>query len=119
MGWAAGNYEERAVMNLQTWAKWVTEINELLGGAEVKLSPGPFGGMIIGVRWMVGKELMGYEHAMSLVEMERMYEVVQPCVLEQITINAAINIRDAGMAILAGAELLRQHEKSTAGLAES
>lgn len=34
-------------------------------------------------------------------------------------INAAINIRDAGMAILAGAELLRQHEKSTAGLAES
>lgn len=85
MGWAAGNYEERAVMNLQTWAKWVTEINELLGGADVKLSPGPFGGMKIGVRWMVGKELMGYEHAMSLVEMERMYEVVQPCVLEQIT----------------------------------
>lgn len=72
-------------MNLQTWAKWVTEINELLGGADVKLSPGPFGGMKIGVRWMVGKELMGYEHAMSLVEMERMYEVVQPCVLEQIT----------------------------------
>ena len=36
-------------MNLQTWAKWVTEINELLGGAEVKLSPGPFGGMTIGM----------------------------------------------------------------------
>lgn len=34
-------------------------------------------------------------------------------------INAAINIREAGIAILAGAELLRQHEKSTAGLAES
>ncbi len=26
-----------------------------------------------------------YEHAMSLGEMERMYEAVQPCVLEQIT----------------------------------
>ena len=32
-------------------------------------------------------------------------------------INAAINIREAGMAILAGAEMLRTHEKSTAGLA--
>lgn len=34
-------------------------------------------------------------------------------------INAAINIREAGMAILAGAEMLRAHEKSTAGLAET
>ncbi len=34
-------------------------------------------------------------------------------------INAAINIREAGMAILAGADMLRHHEKSTAGLAES
>lgn len=34
-------------------------------------------------------------------------------------INAAINIREAGMAILAGADMLRMHEKSTAGLAET
>ena len=33
-------------------------------------------------------------------------------------INAAINIREAGLAILAGAEMLRSHEKNTAGLAE-
>lgn len=34
-------------------------------------------------------------------------------------INAAQNILSAGLAILAGAEVLRQHEKSTAGLAET
>ena len=72
-------------MNLQTWAKWVSEINALLGGADVRLMTGPFGGMTIGVRWMVGKEIMAYKHAMSLGEMERMHEAVQPCVLEQIT----------------------------------
>ena len=34
-------------------------------------------------------------------------------------INAAVNIRDAGLAIIAGAAMLRHHEKSTVGLAES
>ena len=27
-------------MNLQIWAKWVAEINELLGGAEIQLRMG-------------------------------------------------------------------------------
>ena len=72
-------------MNLQTWAKWVAEIDAMTGGAIVELRHGPYGGMTIGVRWMLGKEQYGYEHAMSLGEMERMYEVVQPCVLEQIS----------------------------------
>lgn len=71
-------------MNLQTWAKWVAEINEMTGGAVVELRPGPYGGMKIGVRWMLGTEQYGYEHAMPLGEMERMYEVLQPCVLERI-----------------------------------
>jgi len=72
-------------MNLQTWTKWVEEIDAIASGAVVQLRPGPYGGMKIGVRWMVGKEQYGYEHAMSLCEMERMVEAVQPCVLEQIT----------------------------------
>ena len=71
-------------MNLQTWAKWVAEINEMTGGAIVELRPGPYGGLKIGVRWMIGKEQYEYEHAMSLGEMERMYEAVQSCALEQI-----------------------------------
>lgn len=72
-------------MNLQMWAKWVAEIDAMTGGAVVELRPGPYEGLKIGVRWMLGKEQYGYEHAMTLCEMERMYEVVQPCVLEQIT----------------------------------
>lgn len=71
-------------MNLQTWAKWTAEIDAMTGGAVIELRPGPYGGMKIGVRWMLGKEQYGYEHAMSLGEMERMYEAAQPCVLEQI-----------------------------------
>ena len=42
-----------------------------------------------GVRWMIGKEQYGYDHFMSIGEMDRMVEV-QPCVLEQIT-NAVRN----------------------------
>ena len=72
-------------MNLQTWAKWVAEIDSMTGGAIVELRPGPYGGIKIGVRWMIGQEQYGYEHAMSLGEMERMVEAAQPCVLEQIT----------------------------------
>lgn len=72
-------------MNLQTWAKWVAEINEMTGGAIVELRPGPYSGMKIGVRWMLDKEQYGYEHVVSLGEMERMVEAAQPCVLEQIT----------------------------------
>jgi hypothetical protein len=72
-------------MNLQTWAKWVAEIDAMSGGAIVELRPGPYGGMKIGVRWMIGNERYGYEHAMSLGEMDRMVEAAQPCVLEQIT----------------------------------
>ena len=72
-------------MNLQTLAKWVAEIDAMTGGAIVELRPGPYGGMKIGVRWMIGKEQYGYEHAMSLGEMERMVEAAQPCVLESIT----------------------------------
>ena len=70
---------------MQILAKWVAEINELLGGAEIQLRKGPYSGMTICVRWMREDELYGYEHAMSLGEIERMHEVVQPCVLEQIT----------------------------------
>lgn len=72
-------------MNLQTWAKWTAEIDAMTGGAVIVLRAGPYGGMRIGVRWMLGKEQYGYEHAMSLGEMERMHEAAQPCVLEQIT----------------------------------
>lgn len=72
-------------MNLQTWAKWVAEIDAMTGGARVELRTGPYGGMKICVRWMVGKEQYGYEHAVSLGEMDRMVEAAQPCVLEQIT----------------------------------
>lgn len=85
-GWFGGwLIEEREIMNFQTWAKWVAEIDAMTGGAIVELRPGPHGGMKIGVRWMIGKEQYGYEHAMSLGEMERMVEAAQPCVLEQIT----------------------------------
>ena len=45
-------------MNLQTWAKWVAEI-DATGGAIVELRPGPYGGIKIGVRWMIGKEQYG------------------------------------------------------------
>ena len=72
-------------MNLQTWAKWVAEIDAMTGGAIVELRPGPYGGIKIGVRWMIGKEQYGYDHFMSIGEMDRMVEAVQPCVLEQIT----------------------------------
>lgn len=72
-------------MNLQIWAKWVAEIDAMTGGAAIELRPGPYGGMKIGVHWMIGKEQYRYEHAMSLREMERMVEAAQPCVLEQIT----------------------------------
>ena len=87
-------------MNLQTWAKWTAEIDDMTGGAVIELRPGPCGGMKIGVCWMLGKEQYGYEHAMSLREMESMHEAVQPCVLEQIanavrkmTPNAEIVLR--------------------------
>ena len=46
-------------MNLQTWAKWVAEIDAMTGGAIVELRPGPYGGIKIGVRWMIGKEQYG------------------------------------------------------------
>ena len=72
-------------MNLQTWAEWIAEINAITGGAIVELQTGPHGGMEIVVRWMLGKEQFGYGHAISLGEMERMHEVVQPHVLESIT----------------------------------
>ena len=72
-------------MNLQTWAKWVAEIDAMTGGAIVELRPGPYGGIKIGVRWMIGKEQYGYDHFMSIGEMDRMVEAGQPCVLEQIT----------------------------------
>ena len=57
----------------------------MTGGAIVELRPGPYGGIKIGVRWMIGKEQYGYDHFMSIGEMDRMVEAVQPCVLEQIT----------------------------------
>lgn len=72
-------------MNLQTWAKWTAEIYAMTGGAVIELRPGPYGGMKIGVLWMICKEQYVYEYAISLWEMERMVEAVQPCVLEQIT----------------------------------
>ena len=72
-------------MNLQTWAKWVAEIDAMTGGAIVELRPGPYGGIKIGVRWMIGKEQYGYDHFMSICEMDRISASVQPCVLEQIT----------------------------------
>ena len=77
--------QEGEIMNLQTWAKWVAEIDAMTGGAIVELRPGPYGGIKIGVRWMIGKEQYGYDHFMSIGEMDRMVEAVQPCVLEQIT----------------------------------
>jgi len=77
--------QEGEIMNLQTWAKWVAEIDAMTGGAIVELRPGPYGGIKIGVRWMIGKEQYGYDHFMSIGEMDRMGEAVQPCVLEQIT----------------------------------
>ena len=43
-------------MNLQTWAKWVAEIDAMTGGAIVELRPGPYGGIKIGVRWMIGEQ---------------------------------------------------------------
>ena len=71
-------------MNLQTWAKWVAEINEMTGGAIVELRPGPYGGLKIGVRWMIGKEQYEYGYVMSLGEIERMHETLTSCVLEKI-----------------------------------
>ena len=71
-------------MNLQTWAKWVAEIDATTGGATIELRPEAYGGTKICVRWTLGKEQYGYEHALSMTEMRGMHEVVQPCVLEQI-----------------------------------
>ena len=34
---------------------------------------------------MIGKEQYGYDHFMSICEMDRISASVQPCVLEQIT----------------------------------
>lgn len=72
-------------MNFKLWLKWVAEINSITGGSVIELGYGPINGMTIRVRWMLGEKLFGYEHAMSFEEIERMYEVVQPCVLESIT----------------------------------
>ena len=72
-------------MNLQTWAKWVAEIDAMTGGAIVELRPGPYGGIKIGVRWMIGKEQYEYDHFMSIGEMDRISASMQPYVLEQIT----------------------------------
>ena len=45
---------------------------------------GPYGGIKIGVRWMIGEQY-GYDHFIVDREMDRMVGLVQPCVLEQIT----------------------------------
>ena len=71
-------------MNLQTWAKWVEQIDALTGGGKVELLAEPYG-MTIAVLWCQDGHRMRYGHATSMVEMKAMCEAVQPCVLEQIT----------------------------------
>lgn len=72
-------------MNLQTWVKWVTEIDAITGGAIIQLRPGPYDGMTIIVRWMLNEEPYEYKHIRSLTEIENMAEADQSFVLEQIT----------------------------------
>lgn len=72
-------------MNLQTWAGWVAQINALTSGGKVELLAGPYDGMTIAVLWDQDDQRMGYSHALSMHEMKHMSEVVQPCVLDQIT----------------------------------
>jgi hypothetical protein len=71
-------------VNLQTWAEWVAQIAELTNGGRVLLQAEPHG-MVVAVEWEQDEQRMRYGHALSMVEMKAMYEVVQPCVLEQIT----------------------------------
>jgi len=51
----------------------------------VELRAGPGKGMTIAVLWTQEGRNMAYGHALSMPEMKSMYEVVQPCVLENIT----------------------------------
>lgn len=71
-------------MNLQAWAEWVTQIAALTQGGRVVLMAEPYG-MTVAVEWEQDGQRMRYGHALSMIEMKAMYEVVQPCVLEQIT----------------------------------
>jgi phage baseplate assembly protein gpV len=72
-------------MNLQTWAEWVKLIDALTGGGSVELRAGPGKGMTIAVHWAQDGKRMSYDHALSINEMNGMYRVAQPCVLESIT----------------------------------
>ena len=72
-------------MNLQTWSEWVAKINALTDCGVVELRACPGNGLIITVRWTQDGKERAYEHALSMHEMKAMYEVVQPCVLDQIT----------------------------------
>lgn len=58
-------------MNLQTWVRWLEEINVITGGAVVELRKGPFYGIRIRVSWKRGEKPYTYERAVTLYEMEK------------------------------------------------
>ena len=61
------------------------QIGTITGDGVVELRSDPGKGMTISVLWTQDGRCMAYGHSMSFGEMDRMYEAVQPCVLESIT----------------------------------
>ena len=96
-------------MNLQTWAEWVGEIDSITGGGIVKLlAEENCKGMVIAVKWSQNGKPMEYGYAISMLEMKSMYLVVQPCVLDSITL-AVRKMMEIGKEATTGLALEDKH----------
>ena len=75
---------ERVDMNLKDLAAWLQNMNELTGGCVLDMRATERGGLTLDLSWRQDGRAMGYEHAVSGIELRQMRDSVQFAVLEQI-----------------------------------